>query len=393
MKSKLYILAFLFVSCGKHDLQNSSLSVDDGLVINSAAQNQVQAVVMLESEETLCSATIVSKNTVLTAAHCVQANVCIGSVPYQGICPIATYIHDKYVHDTNDPSPTYDIAVLEFAGTPFKSYFELNATIPNISTQVAMVGYAPEKITYRNIDPRKQDPNAQPIKRWGWNQIRSIESNAILTVAKNDFYSAGVSPGDSGGPMFSQCKIIGIASLLGVRWLGSKTGLHNMLGYSEVSTFLRQVESKSSAKFCGFSTTPGEYCNENIAYKALTSTSNDSTFPCEAPLENANQDVTVALASSSDNSTQASVYMSTLPTDGIAGFCINTTPSLCKPGTSLFNEFTDKSNKGSRTIYASSRKIPIQNQQISLVVRSTQDGKLTHGRQVTLTTKQTNLSN
>jgi len=393
MKPYLYILMTLFVSCGKHSTQDSNLSIDDGLAVNSTDANQIQAVVMLASERTLCSATIVSKNTVLTAAHCVQESVCIESAPYQGICPVATYVHDNYRHDTDRPTSTYDIAVLEFSGSPFKSYFDLNANIPSVNTQVSMVGYSPEKVTYQNIDPKDQDPNAEPVKRWGWNQVRSIESNSILTVASNGFYSAGVSPGDSGGPMFSQCKIIGIASLLGVKSFGSKTGLHSMLGSSEISNFLRQVESKSSATFCGFSTNPGDQCDSKIAYKANVSGQNNETFPCESPLESTNQDIMFALANSENNPSQAKVHMSILPSEGTAGFCLNSSPSLCKPGTPSFNELPNYSNKGRRVVYTGTKEISIQNQQISLVVRSNTDGKLTHARQVTLTVKNSSTLN
>ncbi len=387
MKRIILTIALFAMGCKAGQLQDSKLSIDDGVLVRSTDKNQISATILIASASSLCSATIVSKNTALTAGHCVQEKVCIRSSPYQNLCPVNTYLHDKYVHDVDNPSSTYDIAVLEFSGTPFKSYFEVSTSRPVENTEVSLVGYAPEKVTFENVDPKKRDPNAKAAKRWGWNQIRSTESNVILTVAGDDFFSVGVSPGDSGGPMFSSCKLIGVASLLGVKRFSAKVGVHAMLSYSEITSFLKGVESKSSAVFCGLSTNPGDKCDQSIAYTEVVNSADETTFPCESPLEGVDQDIYFALEKAPNNPQQAIVHMSTRQTAGIAGYCINTQPQSCKPNSRSFIQLSRSPGSGSRSIYTTDRFIKIQDQNISLVVRSAQDQKLTHAREVSLKVK------
>jgi hypothetical protein len=227
----------------------------------------------------MCTATMVSDNTLITAAHCIDnfrqrndgsiaGRVCIQTGALRGVC--STDVH--FPREYNQPGGlrnAFDIAVAIFPQGSFKQYHEVETIRPNVGEPIMLTGYS-GFVNGRNI-------GAGPTKRWGYTRISNFLSDiTIVSQGNRTVNGVAVSPGDSGGPAFHQCKLFGVASRMS---LGSvKQSLHTNVTYPGVSQWMKGLESKG-AYFCGFSGQDTQRSAANQKYVPITEP-RSGAFPC-----------------------------------------------------------------------------------------------------------------
>lgn len=196
---------------------------------------------------TICSGTLIDKNTVLTAAHCFNN----ASTPYASSV-LATadlycssgfnknlmyeissvYIHPQYKME-NEPSknsPDYDLAVVKFSGMLPDHYQPLKLSEKNIldetllqsNLQIILSGYG--RTSTQSDEPPELRFLKKPFQFLFFNKsdpltgkkIDLIRDMSLIGVKQTD--SRGACNGDSGGPLLLETpngyEIIGVASYL-----------------------------------------------------------------------------------------------------------------------------------------------------------------------------------
>lgn len=260
----------------------------------------------------MCTATAVSHNTLLYAAHCsdaqtgrngrinqkicVRKNLANEDSSAIGACADAVYIHPNYRGGSDFSA---DVAVAVFPDNTFKNYFPVQANAPKIGSKVFMVGFSSENL----------DESGKGSKRWGYNQIRSIDSDsAFITSYRNTIDGVAVSPGDSGGPLFSDCKVVGVASRMGTG--GTKYSLHTNITIQTNVAWMQTLQREEGAKFCGLSGVYDSSCNPAQMGgwdSKLQNSTQSQEFPCAPSSDmDPSQSLTqmyVALGEPSGNST------------------------------------------------------------------------------------------
>lgn len=198
-------------------------------------------------QEILCTGTIISQSTILTAAHCMishpsKLRIAFGTDAFLTLNArevdvqkefvrrvVAGRIHEKYILDIVK-QPVYDqndIAILQFAGPlpqgyrPVPVLQDLSMLVPGAEAVIA--GYGVTKVTVTEIDPKTY--NAKKLKMGlATGQIECDEQMkeciSIVTSGFNDLYATKVNvksltqfevrtdetkgrsscTGDSGGP-------------------------------------------------------------------------------------------------------------------------------------------------------------------------------------------------
>ncbi len=277
----LTLLFNLIVGCEQNKVRDSSLSIDYGASITNESKNLAEAVVWIGN----CSATIVSDNTVITAAHCVDSfsqnrdGSLNGSISIQtgyarGKTSTSLHMPTRYNTETN-LKMAFDIAVAIFPDNSFRSYHAVSTQKPKVGDALSLVGYSPFK---DGVDIK----DAPATKRLGNNKISDFLSDITIVSEGgcNTKDCVTVSPGDSGGPAFQQCNLLGVASRMDGT-LPNKISLHTNVTYEGVSTWLTEMRTKG-AYACGFHGSDAQRCAADKRFGPTpTSAGLDSnTFSC-----------------------------------------------------------------------------------------------------------------
>lgn len=286
---------FLLVLFGCTENVQSYLDIDNGHNLNPSKKYKGRSVVAINKGS--CTATIVSQNTVVTAAHCLNrqgSNLCVDSGDYEQsklgrrLCTSNTLIHPKY-----RSAMGYDLAVAVFSDMPFKDFSPVRLnTDPanNVSVQ------AGEDILLVGYSPFSHDDRSNGTKHWGLNNVRRTlnsrgERDTIQLVEGNDPSGVGISGGDSGGPMFdSECRLIGVASRSSSREeaVPGSVGFHTNLTHSGNSEWLVSLVKENGAQFCGVAGTDESYCQSQYLSKKILpfdEALREETYPCVSDFE------------------------------------------------------------------------------------------------------------
>ena len=261
----------------------SQLEIDKGTYITFWSRNKAKPVIEILG----CTATIVSTNTIITAAHCVGsvtdsrfggANVyyqaCIDTKEYKSQCtnkihvPTEFIIRDKDGVDTGKRNFKYDVAVLVFEGSPFKAFFKLRDSSVEKGMEIIMVGYSEKEMM----------ENKSSSKRWGNNTVSQVDAQENTIVSQLGG-GVAISPGDSGGPLFRDCQLAGVASRMLVE-KESKTSLHTNILVPVLRKFLLATAEKG-ANICGLMVKDEKFCPADQQYKTLEKVK-EGEFPCNS---------------------------------------------------------------------------------------------------------------
>ncbi len=266
----LLFTTLFFVSCASKT--ESLTKIVGGKHLTLESSDTVKGVFpILTDNSGLCSATAVSHNTALTAAHCSNSNNSNIVNSRDNVTATQVIMHPQYSPNTNDY--TSDYAVLIFPDNTFSEYFSIKASQAKVGDAVVLVGYSPAA----NNDPSKGN------KRWGRNVIDGIErgTSAFESTSNIEHNSVGVTGGDSGGPLFVNCEIVGVTSRSTSTQVAQQgqVALHTDILVPQNASWLRDVISSSNAKVCGFDgdTSGCEMINSHNQYKDDRS---GDHFPC-----------------------------------------------------------------------------------------------------------------
>ncbi len=253
-------------SCGKEE-QNSDVKIDSGRFITSTSENKVSGVVSIGG----CTATTVSDNTVITAGHCVSegGQVCVAaSASSPRVCSNKVYTPTEWKRQAWES----DIAVAIFPDGTFKYFFEVAKEDVQKGQSIVMVGFSKYSISAQD--------QGKGSKRWGRNIVGSFQpGNVIITTYGSSADKVAVNPGDSGGPMFHECKLVGVTSRTsGYGTFAGKSSLHTNVQYQRNMDFLIAMKDKG-ASYCGLPGTSPERCPLSGRAEKIV-TSNNEEFPC-----------------------------------------------------------------------------------------------------------------
>ena len=259
----------------------SEAKIDSGIYIGATSTNKVPAVVWIGN----CTATAVSDNTLVTAAHCVEqmgidesgkvnGQICVQSGAARGKCSDSLWMPAEYM---SPPSANlkykWDVAVGVFPRGTFANFFPVQTTAAAVGQEAVLVGYSDDN----------QTEEGKGSKRWGRNRVDELRGGVtIITSYLGSSDGVAVSPGDSGGPLFVGCKLTGVASRMSEGESG-KISLHTNLTIAENSSWLGALEQKGGY-ICGVSGADSQRCASN-GLAALTSNpaqenNGSAGFPC-----------------------------------------------------------------------------------------------------------------
>lgn len=145
-----------------------------------------------------------------------------------------------------------------------------------------MVGYSSHNLS----------DSGNGAKRWGYNTFARVDGDqAIVSIYGGTAANVAVSPGDSGGPLFSDCKVVGVASRMATS--GTKSSLHTNLTAPDTQSWMRELVKSGGANICGLPGTDQAHCvasslgawNPDLRDKDQT-----QDFPCAPSSQSTPQD-------------------------------------------------------------------------------------------------------
>jgi hypothetical protein len=256
-------ISFCLISFVAGCFQKSSdsvaeLKIDYGITLTTASKNSAEGVVYIGN----CSATVVSDHALITAAHCVDGYSQNADGSLNGTVRIFTgyaagaqstklYMPSRYLTE-DDLKYAFDIALAIFPAGTFRSFHSVETNVPKLGDDLVMVGYS----AYVN----GVDLGAAATKRWGKNKISSFRREiTIVSDGCTNSSCVVVSPGDSGGPAFNKCQLVGVTSRMNFNG-NVKQSFHTNVTYDGVTSWLKEMKDKGGY-VCGFHGNDPTYCD------------------------------------------------------------------------------------------------------------------------------------
>ncbi len=273
-----FVLGLFAAACSsQHARSGAELKIDSGWFVGEGGtgDHNVPAVMWLG----MCTSTAVSDNTLLFAGHCVgqggtadgkmSNHICIQSgTMAKDACAETVWVPPSWNASENFHQ---DLAVAIFKRGTFKRYFEINEGSVKVGDKVFLVGYS-----QANLD--RQDKGS---KRWGFNTIAEFDDeNVIVSRYGSSADNVAVSPGDSGGPLFKDCKVSGIASRMDEG--GQKTSLHTNVTDKDNIAWFKTLRAQG-AEFCGLADAKAGFCDTAARAEprpAAGAAGGQPVFPC-----------------------------------------------------------------------------------------------------------------
>lgn len=235
----------LFTSCGQHaeNLHNRDQKLIGGA---NVGMDIYPAAVSIWSHSgntrQLCTATFVSDNTLITAAHCLY-----GVNRQTGESRSAILVREMgerralrvFANPVASGVSPHDIAVAIFPDGTAESWLPVSTTIPAAGSRVDMVGYGSRRV-WNGTDHERSAGSNTVDGTW----------NGLIATSRNDTANDDVaaSPGDSGGPMIFEGALVGVSS----GGSGGRESYHAPIGTPENEIFLRRMISEQGARIEGF---------------------------------------------------------------------------------------------------------------------------------------------
>lgn len=206
------------------------------------------------SQGAACTATIVGHNSLLTAAHCLDffgpkaEAVEIVKGKYEGVVSVDCFLHPEFGSGTG----FHDIALVKFPNNSFKDIFPIAATEPVPGQKFTIVGYGKFNFYASTTDGHK---------RMGTNTLDSVGRRFDFSGHHKNQGNNGQGtgqdvanlPGDSGGPMLVNKRVIGVSSSIDAT-LDSQSnviGHYENVLFTDNLEFLRESALKESLHLAG----------------------------------------------------------------------------------------------------------------------------------------------
>lgn len=249
-------------SCKSFSTKNSDLLVFQGTEITDSTYSAVAQLI----SPAQCTATFVSKTTMITAAHCVFPSQGHVSVKLAQGTELQAEDKNVFVHPDFRPVimpwPRNDQAYYQQLMTAGRSDVAVVVFPHPISdTFHTMLDRPPlpgEKVTIVGFGGTEPEGSDYGIKRKGCNQIKELTEGMIHFTARplsngaaGGLCESGAIPGDSGGPLFIDDQLAGISSWASPAQGGIiKDGLHHSfycdLSSREIRAFLKYTVIKGA---------------------------------------------------------------------------------------------------------------------------------------------------
>lgn len=310
---KLSLLSVLVViiACKSETPTKSRVKLDDGEYITKDSVNTADGTfrsfthIKGESSGGACTGTAVSTTTVITAGHCVMhvhqdgvdqngrpidtrptdnydkntglvtnKEFCVTNKLYNRVCSDKLYVNLGYPAAAH-VSGTADSAYVVFPEGTFQTYHAFNTDGFTVGDRVLLVGYSTG-----DLSEAEQAKYPNGVKRFGYSKIAKFsheEQDDIITNHTKSFEGVGLSPGDSGGPMMKDCKVIGVASRSALD-LNPKFGIHTNLAHNSEIQFLKNPKDPG-AYFCGITGNDPKFCPQDKLAKTNPN-AGEKEFPC-----------------------------------------------------------------------------------------------------------------
>jgi V8-like Glu-specific endopeptidase len=231
--SWMSILLLFLASCGQNEEMTTKAvplelsSMQELFNGKTVAETDYPAVYKIGG----CTGTFVSPSTMITAAHCVSTG---GTVTLQrrlvGVSSVRVVRNPRY-----GQLGLNDTAVVLFPPNTSPYYVDVSKSAVQAGDAVTAVGYG-----------CTNGGGSGGVKRAGTNTISSTANGTISlyrsTTAPESGQSVTLCPGDSGGPLFKDSTLVGVASF----WdggAGRRSGHANVTHSSNIAFFESMISS------------------------------------------------------------------------------------------------------------------------------------------------------
>ncbi len=216
-------LAMLLNACHGKESESSSIKVTSGAQIGD---DEYPGVVRISLGGSSCTASFISTDVLLTAAHCVYRKSFADDVKVM--------MHPLYV--ASGEANRMDLALIKF---PKK----MSDNVVQISPGAAKVGDAITIVGFGLNDA--QNTSTSGIKRKGNNTLQNRSGGLLvfsgLVRGDNDGLNSASASGDSGGPMFVDDKQVGVTSAGSIK-ANTKFSIYVDLHSDDSKSFFSQAQ-------------------------------------------------------------------------------------------------------------------------------------------------------
>lgn len=218
-----FTLAMLLNACQSHESQDSSLKVTSGAEIGN---DEYPAVVRISLGNSSCTASFISEDILLTAAHCVHNKAFAKDVK--------VFMHPLYI--SSGEANRADLALIKLPKKASESVLRIAPRAPNEGDPITIVGFG--------LSDAANNLSAG-VKRKGDNTLRN-RANGLLVFSglvrgANDGVNSASASGDSGGPMLLDGRQVGVTSAGTIKG-NTKFSIYVDLHSEDSKNFFRQAQ-------------------------------------------------------------------------------------------------------------------------------------------------------
>ncbi len=330
-----FLSIFTLGGC-KFNVSDSNVKVVNG---RKTTAGEFPAVVQLRTDmgggrSAMCTATWVSDQTIMTAAHCIDEAIGGGASRVSvkdgtGTGAVATGLH-VYPNWNRD----HDVAVLVFKPGSSSSWMSIAGRQAKVGDQMAIVGYGKND---------HLDNSSGGVRRTGTNTVIEVNSSGRISFdgyvspKNNDGSKVTNSQGDSGGPLIIDSKLFGVSSTVSPNYprRGVNRGNYESMRAPKVFSWLSGL-SKKGVKIVGL--TPGASQNSTPDNKMpppnkgdrngpdLGDKPNDQAKPKPPPSRNTPKDIDPP---KNNKLVDCNADFSSVILGGGSGVCKNSSSGFC----------------------------------------------------------------